>query len=155
MFWSPFWAWLKRQSQFPKGRRARVVRDQWQRKLYLEVLEARVVPSTDSIGLPAATTQAPATSHIDPTLLSLYQQAGGAGLSGTEPANPAGTDNLLQYDSQGRVAVTITATDVNQVLSGLQSLGFQLTASLPSDHEIQGYLPLLSILQTSQLRPRG
>ncbi len=99
--------------------------------LYLEILEARVVPSTDPIGLPAATTTTPAISHIDPTLLSLYQQAGGVGLSSnSQSANPAGTSNLLLYDSQGRVAVNITATNVNQLLSGLQSLGFQLTASL-------------------------
>ncbi len=145
MFFTPIWNWLKQQSLTAKQRRRLVRNKRRQPRLFLEALEDRTLMSVSPLD---TTTLPPDSNHIGTDLLTLYEQSSGQG-------TPAGTNDLFVFDSQGRVAVNITADNVNQVLPGLQGLGFQLTASDPSDHLIEGYLPVSSILQTTELVPDG
>jgi hypothetical protein len=125
------------------------------------LLSASVLQAPAPLSLLAAPSRAslPADSnHIGTDLLSLYEPDAGSSTPASRAAsatNPAGTNRLFMFDSQGRVAVTITAADVNQVLPGLQQLGFQLSGSLPNYHLLEGYLPIGSLLATTQLAPDG
>jgi hypothetical protein len=147
MFFTPMWNWLKQQSQNSKRNRRLLRRSEGQHRLFLETLEDRTLLSISPLGTGGTGTD---TNHIAPDLLSVYQRS-----TGQQVTNLAGTDSLFMYDSQGRIAVDISAQDMNQVLPGLQSLGFQVTASLPNFHMIEGYLPVSSILDTTQLVPDG
>jgi hypothetical protein len=150
--------WLKRQSRNANPRRPRRALPR-QPRLFLEVLEDRTLLSAGSIlGAASLPPLPPGADHISTALLSLYQQNRTAtmpDLGAAYATNLAGTNDLFQYDKQGRVAVDITANDVNQLLPGLQTFGFQVTASQPASHLVEGYLPIASILETSQLVPDG
>jgi hypothetical protein len=90
------------------------------------------------------------TTGVSGQLLQLAQSAppvdGGAAVSG--PAQ-------FMFDDQGRVAVDITADDVNALAGPLANRGFVQTASLPADHLVEGYLPLSAIQNINDLSGQG
>jgi Subtilase family/Dockerin type I domain len=63
--------------------------------------------------------------------------------------------DLFQYDAQGRVGVTVTATDVEALIPSLQADGFQVLNSLPTYHEVEGYLPVGQLMTVTNLVPQG
>ncbi|AMV36725.1 S8 family peptidase [Planctomyces sp. SH-PL62] len=76
--------------------------------------------------------------------------------AGVSPAQVIDSSRLpLIRDAQGRVAVSVTARDVGRLTPELQRLGFQVTASLPALHLVEGFLPLASILDATTLAASG
>ncbi|NML67425.1 PKD domain-containing protein [Hymenobacter sp. RP-2-7] len=84
-------------------------------------------------------------SRIGGHLQRLYSQVGGSS-SRLGPINPqllrSDFPNLKFNKDASKVAVHITAQDVNALLPSLLSRGFQTTASYPELHFVEGLLPV-------------
>jgi len=61
----------------------------------------------------------------------------------------------LIRDAEGRVAVTVTATDVALLQPLVEDLGLVVSAALPDHHLIEGYLPLTELLDAVTLTTSG
>ncbi len=74
---------------------------------------------------------------------------------------PTATTGFTPYevplirDAEGRVAVTMTATDVALLQPLVEDLGFVVSAALPDHHLIEGYLPLAELLDAVTLTTAG
>ena len=123
-------------------------------RLAVELLEDRNLLS-GSPGMTSLPTSV--TDHLGSDLVPLAEQAMGISVA----ADPAGQDglvsmnqSLIQFDSAGRVGVEITG-DVQALLPALEQLGFQVSAAMPQDNLVDGYLPTASLVPATDLASQG
>ena len=155
-------------SSLPRGQGLRVLRfEALEDRRLLSVAPAPLAATSSSTSVPSLDALATAYPHIDPNLLGLFQSATAA--NSDTPASAAATalagaaaepqDGLapssLMFDSAGRVGVTITAQDVNQLLPALANLGFQTETLDPADHLVEGYLPSYELEAADALSSAG
>ena len=92
------------------------------------------------------------SQQLDPALLSLAEQVT-RGTSST--AALASTPLPMLSDPIGRVGVTITASNVPNVLPKLAAMGFSTSFADANLHTIEGYLPIGSLTTAATLGPDG
>ncbi|WP_165247812.1 S8 family peptidase [Paludisphaera soli] len=75
---------------------------------------------------------------------------------GVSPAQIIDAQPLpILRDAEGRVAVSVTATDVGRLTPDLQRLGFQVLSSMPALHLVEGFLPIASLVDATTLAASG
>ena len=90
-------------------------------------------------------------THLDDSLYQLVQRTRG----GVEPAVVSDSVDLLTFDGDGRVGVTVTAANVGRTQRALVPLGFRVIAAMPDRHLVEGYLPTSSLMAAEGLGDRG
>jgi PKD repeat protein len=109
--------------------------------------------STTAQALPAASQLTNRSSRLGGELQRLYrQQASATGrLSSAAPAVLRTNFPRLKFNKEtSTVLVRITAQDVNALLPGLTSRGFQVVAMYPDLHFVEGMLPISQLAPGSQ-----
>jgi hypothetical protein len=106
-----------------------------------ETLESRVL---------FAASPSPLRLRVSDALANLYDTS----VAGQDVGKFA-SDNSLQLDDQGRVSVTLRATNLDSMSTALGSLGFVKTASFPDLHFVEGLLPIRSVKAAEAISGRG
>ena len=70
-------------------------------------------------------------------------------------SDPTQFSDVFMFDGQGRVAISVTASDLPQVETALKELGFETSASVPAYNLLEGYLPVGSIGMVEALSSDG
>lgn len=92
-------------------------------------------------------TDPPESQRISGDLLTL--------LSGPDLQSAAMNDLLIVDWSNNRVAVRVTARDVDALLPALQQLDFQTIASAPEAYLVEGTIPIARLLDLEDLADQG
>jgi len=104
------------------------------------------------LALPAASDKG--TSRLSPSLRQLVAQLG-PGVR-TAPREVVGMPaSIMKRDVAGRVGVRITAQDPDTLLPDLRALGMTVTASLPEQHLLEGYVATSKLASLDALAAKG
>jgi hypothetical protein len=96
-------------------------------------------------------------SRIHPDLGQLYNQQV-LNLPARQDAAAAfqvDASSRILFDGQGRVGIQVTAADPDRLAEQLAPLGFQVSATVPEMHTLEGFLPTGSLPRLSGFADRG